>query len=81
MLRYYQTATSRLAEHGPRVDGNGVVLVSHDQRLAQQALAMTPPSTDRIGVWRHEMLPDKLREFEKNAGELLSKLGYLREAP
>ncbi|MDD5579390.1 MAG: sulfotransferase [Methylobacter sp.] len=79
MLRYYQTAAARLVEHGPRFDGNGALLVTHDQRLTQQALTLTPPSADRIGVWRREMMADEVREFEEDAGELLSELGYQRE--
>ncbi|MET0220346.1 MAG: sulfotransferase [Tardiphaga sp.] len=58
MLRYHVRAADRLREHGERrmIDGN--LVVSREQRLAQQQRTMQPLQPDRIGVWRSEMSPE-----------------------
>lgn len=81
MLDYHRRAASRLAEHRDRGGRDGVVLVTHEQRLAQQALTSSPPSANRVTAWRSEMTPDELVEFEEEAGQLLDALGYRTERP
>jgi hypothetical protein len=44
---YWQRAPKRLEEHKARLDKDGVVLVSHEQRLQQQLLTTKPPQTSR----------------------------------
>ena len=45
-------------------------------RLAPHALTAEPPKPDRIGVWREQMSPGQVAEFEDEAGEMLTELGY-----
>jgi hypothetical protein len=78
MLNYHRTAASRLVEHRARVGTDGVVLVTQEQRLRQQALTSCPPCMARIAAWRHEMSHEEIDEFEKEAGTLLDTLGYPR---
>ena len=76
MLFYHDRAPERLEEHLSRHWADGSVLVSHEDRLRQQATTMTPPDLSRIGAWKHSLSDEELCKFEKIVGELLRDLGY-----
>lgn len=76
MLLYYERAPERLREHLARYRATGNLLISHEERLRQQAATMRAPDISRIGVWRHEMSSDEIRRFQDVAGALLEELGY-----
>ena len=76
MLSSWQRAPKRLEEHKARLDKDGVVLVSHEQRLQQQLLVTKPPQTSRIFCWRREMTDSEQSDFLRIAGATLADLGY-----
>jgi hypothetical protein len=76
MLRYHERTPERLREHLSRYQVTGRLLISHEDRLRQQATTMRAPDVSRIGVWRHEMSSDEIRRFQNVAGPLLEELGY-----
>jgi hypothetical protein len=76
MERYFERAPKRLAEHRERVQKDGQVLVSHEQRLWQQRGTTIPPDVGRIGKWRLGMTENEHRLFREVAGDLLDELGY-----
>jgi hypothetical protein len=76
MERYFERAPMRLAEHRERVQRDGQVLVTHEQRLWQQRGTTMPPDVGRIGKWRVEMTENEHRLFREIAGDLLDELGY-----
>lgn len=76
MLAYHQGAATRLREHRARIRRDGAVVVTHEARLQQQALTMTPPQHARAGAWRTTMAATERTRFEEVAGDLLRELGY-----
>jgi hypothetical protein len=76
MLRYYERAPARLAEHADRIGADGSLIVSHDDRVKQQALTQEPPRQSRVGSWTQAMSPDEQHRFDAVAGGLLTALGY-----
>ncbi len=76
MLRHSERAAGRLEEHGTRHTADGGVLVSHEERLRQQAHSGRPPDPGKIGVWRRELTREEARRFEEIAGGLLAVYGY-----
>ncbi len=76
MLRYHQRTAERLREHGDRFDRQGRLLVSHAERLTNQARTTRPPLPERCARWRDEMTSAELAEFGAHAGPLLAELGY-----
>lgn len=76
MLSYYVRARDRLAEHVDRVRPDGSLVVSHADRLRQQALTMQTPQASRVGSWKRRMSGEERSRFEAIAGELLHELGY-----
>jgi len=76
MLRYYERAPARLAEHQERRSRDGRLLVSSQQRLAQQALTTAPPALSRVAAWRRDLSRRERAAFEGVAGGLLRELGY-----
>ncbi len=76
MLLYYQRTPERLREHLSRYQVTGRLLISHEERLRQQAATMRAPDVSRIGAWRHEMSSDEIHRFQAVAGTLLEELGY-----
>ncbi len=78
MLRYHERAAQRLTEHQGRMRADGTVLVSREQRLAQQALVSMPPRIERAEAWRDILTPQEVAAFQSAAGELLQALGYRR---
>jgi hypothetical protein len=76
METYYAGASQRLGEHQARVRSDGTVLVTQEDRLAQQHLAMSPPDPSRVLNWKRAMSRDERAQFEHLAGRLLAELGY-----
>jgi hypothetical protein len=76
MLRYHERAPWRLREHETRFGPDGVALVTHEQRLVQQRLTLSPPDPTRIGLWRQQLTPGECRRFHEVADSLLGELGY-----
>jgi hypothetical protein len=77
MLRYHETAAERLREMAgamPARDGRPERKAG--ERLRAHKLATKPPTRERIEVWREEMDPAEVAEFEAGAGSLLAELGY-----
>ena len=82
MLHYFKNASARLTEHGERQRKDGSLLVSREQRLAQQKSTLEPPMISRIGAWRRELTQADQQFFEDVAGPLLRELGYsVRHSP
>ena len=74
LLNYPARAAERIGEvRDQQLPGR---LVTREQRLGQHPMVTSPPRTDRIGRWRHDMTAGELREFEAVAGELRASLGY-----
>jgi hypothetical protein len=80
LTSYHRRAAARLLEHQGRTRIGGGVLVSKEDRLAQQRLTMYPPDTSRISRWKNEMLPSERAAYEAIAGGLLAALDYPRGA-
>lgn len=76
MEQYFERAGARIAEHQGRVRRDGGVVVTREQRLAQQARTLTPPDRTRIARWRTEMDAAEITGFQQVAGDLLEELGY-----
>jgi hypothetical protein len=76
MLDYHHGARERLAEHGDRVRTDGTLLVSHTDRVGQQALTALPPQASRVGAWEQAMSAEEQARFVAVAGGLLAELGY-----
>ena len=81
MLHYFKNAPSRLSEHGARQRADGSILVSREQRMAQQKSTLEPPMISRIGAWRRELTQTEQQIFEDVAGTLLRELGYSVRQP
>jgi hypothetical protein len=76
MLRYYEFAADRLREHQGRFRPDGSVVVTHDQRLAQQHRTRQPPDRSRISVWKEDMPRDEQQRFDAVAGDALREFGF-----
>ena len=81
MLQYYERTPERLAEHHERRRHDGTLLVSHAERLQQQARVMQPPDLSRVQAWRRHMSQEDRYQFETVAGDLLADLGYVAGGP
>lgn len=81
MLSYHATARERLLEAKGREAADGTLLVSQEQRLAQQQLTSSPPDERRAGAWRQALSSEEVHQFESVAGGLLAELGYPVQAP
>jgi Sulfotransferase family len=75
MLSYSEGGSRMLDAIGDLGDPSGGVKPAAERRR-QHASAARPPSTDRIGRWRHDLSEDERRRFESIAGETLEELGY-----
>lgn len=76
MLRSHERAGQRLVEHRDRHRADGSLVVSHAERVEQQALTMRVPDLARIGGWRSQLAPGEAEAFEVAASGLLTELGY-----
>lgn len=76
MLCYWRRTPERLKEHATRLAADGTVIVTHEQRLMQQALTMQPLNPERISSAKNETTPSEREEFHECAGDLLDELGY-----
>jgi len=76
MLDYHQHAASRLDELGDRRDDKGRVKVPRERRLSIHANTTRPPDPAQSGKWRTGLTPEEIARFEREAGDLLTALGY-----
>jgi Sulfotransferase domain len=76
MLDYHHRTPDRLKEHRERMRVDGTQVISHLDRLRQQALTQQPPQASRVQAWRTQMNVDERSRFEEIAGTLLQELGY-----
>lgn len=76
MLDYHQRAASRLGELGDRRDSEGRVAVPRARRLSIHANTARPPDPAQSGKWRTGLTPAEVALFEREAGDLLTALGY-----
>jgi LPS sulfotransferase NodH len=77
MLEFHSRAADRLEEMNRDLAARDELPAqSAEGRIAPHALASRPPSSERIGVWRREMTPEDLAEFEREGAEMLRELGY-----
>ena len=77
MLMYHASAAGRLQEHEARAHSDGSVLLTKEQRVAQQRRVMEPPNALRIGAWRSMMNAEDHARFLSTAAPLLQTLNYL----
>ena len=77
MLRYHERSGERLQEIARDLPSEeGGTFRPAGERLGAHSLVTEAPRTDRIEVWRREMEPADLADFERIAGDLLEDLGY-----
>ena len=76
MLAWHENALSRLREHEGRLDREGRVRLTKQQRLDQQRRVAGPADRSRLYRWRLEMSADEQRRFHDVAGGMLRTLGY-----
>jgi Sulfotransferase family len=76
MIRYHEHSNIRLQEHEERRRSDGSILVTKQQRLAQQRLVARPPDGSRIGAWRTVMSADDERRFVEGAAGMLKAFQY-----
>lgn len=80
MLDFHAGASERLAEMDRDLAArDDLPAQTAEGRIAPHALASKPPSAGRVGVWRNEMSPEQLAEFEAEGGAMLRALGYEAE--
>lgn len=75
MARSHETAVERLSGVSELRLASGQV-VSREERLDQHRLTSSPPTAERIGVWRREMTPEQVARCEQVAGAALEACGY-----
>lgn len=76
MLRYYEQTPARLKEHRGRSRPDGTLLLTDQQRIAQQIKTTEPPDADYVFKWKTIMSYEERSLFEKAGGDLLRELGY-----
>lgn len=76
MLRHHEFAAERLAEHGERRRPDQSIVVTREQRAAQQRTTRGPLDDRWIGGWREKLSADEQARYLSVAGELLAELGY-----
>lgn len=74
MLEYFKRAPLRLAEHQARYRMDGTLVISQKDRHLQQFRITSPPSPERVGVWRSEMDPQEIRRINRPATLLLNEV-------
>jgi hypothetical protein len=74
MLDYHAAAAER---HEELITGvEAPVRQRGEEQVRAHALTTKPPQPERVGVWRGEMSRADRATFEREAGDLLSELGY-----
>lgn len=76
MLDYPERAESRLGELRDRRDDQGQVTVRRERRLSIHANTTRPPDPAQSGKWRTGLTPEEIALFEREAGDVLTALGY-----
>jgi Sulfotransferase family len=74
MLDYHAGAAERHKELTTGVEGDARQRGQEQTRA--HALTTKPPQRQRVGAWKKEMSPADRAVFEREAGDLLSELGY-----
>jgi hypothetical protein len=77
MLDYYTSSGKRIQEHKGRISRDGVVIVTDQQRRAQQSRTLQAPDPRMLNSWRTILSVDEISEFEAVARDLLRELGYV----
>ena len=80
MLAYHERSPARLKEHQARLRADGSLLISQEQRWAQQQLTTERLQPSRAQAWKTSMNDDERQCFESIAGALLQELGYETQA-
>jgi len=75
-LEYYRRAASRLQEHDTRLQIDGRIVVTKEQRFQQQHRTTLPLDHSRVLAWKHAMSAEERGQFDAIAGHLLAALGY-----
>jgi hypothetical protein len=77
MLHHHERASRRLGEMDRDIDaGDGMRARSAAERAGQHARAAEPPRPELAGAWRETLSDADRRAFEREAGALLTELGY-----
>jgi hypothetical protein len=76
MLDYHERAEGRLAEKARELPRKNRPPQPAEARLESHRLAKEPPRSDRVGMWRERMAPAEVAEYEAEAGDMLTELGY-----
>jgi hypothetical protein len=76
MLDYHLLTPDRLKEHLGRTRVDGTMVLSHDERVQQQALTMQPPQRSRVQSWKMGMSAEEQARFAAATGQFLVELGY-----
>lgn len=76
MLNYYQRTPERLREHQARCRTDGTIIVTQEERIAQQMHTTRPLDSTRIGQWKTDLTLDEADRFKELAGTTLREYGY-----
>jgi len=76
MLQYHEHAAERLKEHKERRHADGTVVVTREQRMRNQEMALQPPNPARVSAWRLAMSREDQVEFCRIAKDALRLFGY-----
>jgi Sulfotransferase family len=76
MLDYHERAEGRLAEKARELPRRNRPPQPAAARLDSHRLAKEPPRSDRVGMWREQMTPEEVAEYEAVAGDILLETGY-----
>ncbi len=75
MERYFEGARRRMYDIADLAVAPGVT-ITKAERVAANALVMSPPNSDRIQRWKTEMSKQDKAAYRRVAGDVLSQLGY-----
>jgi hypothetical protein len=78
MLKYHTTARDRISQIKGRYHSReGISMFVESERMHDIFwLTSSPPDEKRVGRWRTEMTREEQIAYEREAGHLLSELGY-----
>ena len=74
MLDYHQGAAARHRELVTGLEGDA--RRRGEEQMRAHELTTQPPQPGRVGIWKDEMSPADRAVFTREAGDLLSELGY-----
>jgi hypothetical protein len=76
MLEYHLSAHERISQLKARYSAEGSQLIEAERIRNIFKLTSSPPDTSRMGRWRKEMTQEEQMIYEREAGHVLSELGY-----